>query len=546
MKRNLRADQATRSFLAQLEQDARQTSREQAVERQILASTREAYRWGRIDNRTRQFQPPARSGDAAIYESQDLMHRRTRSEVLNNAQLKRIPEALCDLVVGPEMMTFADPFDPLMDLTDLSRETLDPLLSYALEADDLFEQWFHDRSQVDWAGKLTGPELQRMALHEAIEVGDCLLLRTQTSEPGRIVPLGYQILEKDQLDLSQDRPAGPGQNKIVHGIELDARGREVAYHILDDHPFDDFSGSARAGASSRVAASRVLHLCLYQRPSQSIGATWLHAIAQNNFDRDKFIGAEIQSAAKAALLLLVAKLKNQGATMGLLDDGDADDDFGNEQMKLGASPLAARIGPDDSVELIESARPINTADSFIKILDHGTAAGSGISYYTLTGRYESTNFSSARAALLAEDAHIRPLQNWFAAQIALPIRRDFHRQTIGLGKLQSVTARDYVANPRRYDRFDAIGAGRELLDPSAESDATANKLRTCLTTLKQECARRGQHWIRVLRQVALENRLLDLLEIALDLSKGQGGQVAGNTRSRDKQDADELKTGGDQ
>jgi hypothetical protein len=42
----------------------------------------------------------------------------------------------------------------------------------------------------------------------------------------------------------------------------------------------------------------------------------------------------------------------------------------------------------------------------------------------------------------------------------------------------------------------------------------------------------------VLRQIALENRLLDILEIALDLSKGQGGQVVGNTRSkRDQQEA---------
>jgi capsid protein len=142
---------------------------------------------------------------------------------------------------------------------------------------------------------------------------------------------------------------------------------------------------------------------------------------------------------------------------------------------------------------------------------------------------------------LAEDGHIRPLQNWFAAHVALPIRRDFQRQAIALGKLKSVTPRDYRDNPRRFSRFDAIGAGRELLDPEAETNAITGKMRACLTTLKEACARQQKHWIRVLRQIQLENRLLDILGIALDLSKGQGGQVTGNTRSKhDQQNAEEA------
>lgn len=539
----------THSFLAGLARQSQAATREQAVERQIVAATQEAYRWARIDRRTRHFQPAAKSGDAAIYESQDLMHRRTRSEVLNNAQIKRIPEAITDLVVGPGMLTFADPFDPLLDLTALTRETLDPLLAYALEADDLFDEWFLDKDQFDAGGRLSGPEMQRMAVHECAERGGVLIVRSGggrgSVSSGRVLPLAYQLVEYDQLDTSQDRPAGPSQNKIIHGIEIDAQGREVAFHIYDDHPYDDFAMSATFGRSSRVSAERVIHLCLFRRPSQSIGASWLHAVGQNNFDRDGFISAEIQSARKAALLLLVAKLKNlkAGGNLGLDDGEESTDGYGNEELKLGASPMAFRLAPEDSVELVESERPTNTADSFISILDHDTAAGTGISYYTLTGRYEKTNYTSCRGALLAEDSHFRPLQNWFASHVALPIRRQFHREAIGLGLMKSVSAKDYLASPRRYRRFDAIGAGRELLDPEAETSAAQGKLRSCLTTLKLECARRGLHWIRVLRQVALENRLLDVLEIAMDLSKGQGGQVSGNTRSakRDQKDAKQAE-----
>lgn len=540
----------TRAFLAQLERQARagDVGAASGNEQQQIraASTKEAIRWGRIDRRTKHFQPAWRSGDAAIYESQDLMHRRTRSEVLNNAQIKRIREAIEDLIVGSACQTFADPFEPTLDLTALSRETLDPLLQYALEADDVFEEWFSSAEQFDAAGKRSGPDVQRMLVGECVERGGCLLVRTSTDRPGNIVPLCYQLVEYDQLDLSKDRPAGPGQNKIIHGIELDALGREVAYHVYDDHPYDDFEMGSPAGKSSRIRADRVKHLALFRRPSQSIGASWYGAIGQNNFDRDKFVGCELQKAAKSALLLLIHYAKNlRGANLGLDDGEDDTDEHGNQEMKLGSTPLAMVVPDGDKVELVEGDYPTSSADSFMDILDHDTAAGVGLSYFTLSGRYSKSNFTSVRGALIAEDAHFRPLQNWFAGRVALPIRREFHRQAIALGRLKSVSGAAFLKNERRYMRFDAIGAGRDLLDPEAETNAATGRLRSCLTTLKIECAKKGLHWIRVLRQIALENRLLDVLEIALDLSKGQGGQAVGNTRSkRDQQDALEAGEGG--
>jgi lambda family phage portal protein len=482
----MRSVEETKSYLAALEQSD--------VGARIAAAHgsghHSAYRWGRLDRRTQGFQPFARSADAAIYESQELMHRRTRSESLNNAQIKKIEEALCDLIVGPGMLTFADPFDPLMDLTALTADDLDSALSYALEADELFEEWFCDANQFSVDGKLAGPDFQRIALAENVRVGDALILRLYRDEPGRIVPLCYQLIERDQLDWTHDRASGPNQNKIVNGIEVDRWGREVAFYIFDEHPHDDFSAATTYGKSTRVAAERVNHLCLFQRPSQTIGASWLHAIGQNNFDRDGMIGSELQTAKKAATLLLVAYLKNLKANLGLDDDGDGSDEYGNQVMKLGSSPIALKLGHDDKLDMIESKSTNPLLDPFVTILDHDTAGGVGLSYYTLTGRMDKSNYTAIRGALLAEDGHIRPLQNWFARRVALPMRREFQRQAIGLGKLKSVSASQFRQNERAYSRFDAVGAGRELLDPEAETNAALAKLRSGLTTLKMECARR--------------------------------------------------------
>jgi lambda family phage portal protein len=437
---------SARTFLAQLEEQARGEDNLRQLQASLQHNWGTAFRWGRLDRRTANFNPPARSGDAAIWESDDLMARRVRSQVRDEPQIKRIRDAIEDLVVGGGIMTFADPFDPLLDITSLTKDALDAALTYALEADELFEEWFNDPKQFDVAGKRSGADIQRMLVGEDVERGGCLLVRTASKAPGgsgpRIVPLCFQIVEYDQLNRFYDRPRGssgngiPGENKIIHGIELDRQDREIAFHIYDDHPFDDFAGSAAFGQSSRVGADRVIHSALFRRPSQSLGVNWVHACAQPSFDRDKFIGAEIQSAAKAALLLLVHKMKNlkAGGTMGLLDDGCDTDQFGNEEMKLGNTPVAARIHAEDELEILEANRPTNTADNFLNILDHDTAAACGLSYYTLTGEYAQTSFTSVRAALIAEDNHFLPLQQWFARTVALPIRRAFHQQAIALGR----------------------------------------------------------------------------------------------------------------
>lgn len=505
------------------------------------ASSREAYRWGRIDRRTEHFQPAGRSGDAAIYESQELMNRRVRNEIINNAQAKRIIEALTDLTIGTGIQTFASPFDPWMDITQLDLSQLDDGLRFALEADDLFDEWFLEPDQFDAAGKLSGPDMQRLAYSECASVGDALILRCQRNDPGRIVPLCYQILEREQLDPSRDRAATATDNKIVNGVEVDKSGREVAFWLFDAHPHDAFAPFSATTTSRRIPASRVIHLYLFRRPSQSVGATWLDAIGQASFDRDKFIHSEIQSAAKAALLALIAKREHPHlGTLGLETDDDGTDQYGNEEVRLGSSPIAIEIGKDEEVDMVESKRPTNTANNFIDILDHDIAGGGGISFYTLTGRFEKSNYTGFRGALLVEDSHIKPLQNWFASRTALPIRRAFNAMAAASGLYKNVSAAEFLQDQRRYQRFDAIGAGRQLLDPQVETEAAAARLRTGMTTLKLECARLGLHWVKVLRQLAIEGRFATALGVTLDFSKGEGGKVAQSdkqTAEKEEEDA---------
>lgn len=516
--------------------------------RKLLAQSWEAYRMARRDRPRESNQPHGYSGDSAILGSHDLMNRRVRDQVRNVAQSKGIVRDIVDLVIGTGMQTYSWPFAPselfqiVTELESLTGGQLGPRLAFALESDDLFDTWANDPDQFDVEGRLNWPEMQRMLVGESVTSGNGLLVRVFRKDYD--LPLAWQLLEREQLDESQDRPASPGKNKIVGGLEFDAANRVVAYHVFLDHPHEFFgvSQSTLMGAGApialgsrrrRVPAQRVIDLAQYHRPSASLGVSWFDCIGQTTWDRDQYLEHEIRSAAVDAAFAFVAKLidaeKHPG--LGFSDDQDDTDEYDNRQYKMGHSPMAAVIGTDESLEMIRETRPNKDAPSFLRALDRDTAVGTGLSYYTLTGDYAQTNFSSARAAKLDEEMHVRPLQSWFATHAALRIRREFNAVAAASGLFKTLRPAEFRANLHTYQRFDAIGAGRDLLDPFKEGEARTSRLRTGMSTFKEECARRGKHWIRVLMQLAIERKVSQMFGVDLDFSKSGSGASQGQQPS---------------
>lgn len=526
--------------------------------RDLKAQANEAYKLARRDRPRESYQPQGHSGDSAIIGSHDLMNRRTRDLSRNVADAKRIRQFLVDAVVGNGMQTFAWPFLPseLFTLTNeiktISTGTLGPRLQFALESDDLFSEYCDDKKQFDIEGRLTACEMYRMIMGEAVTVGNGLMVRVfrKDYDPDKhLVPVCWQMFEREQLDQSQDRPASKGVNKIVGGLEVDSNNRVVAYHLYLDHPHDFFginqSGLMGAGAgvssgeSLRIDAERVIDLARYDRPSSALGATWMDAAGQAIWDKDSYCESEIRTAAVDAVFAYVAKLKNaeKFGAWGFADGNDEEDEFGNREFRIGHSPVASVIGIDEELEMVRPARPNRDAGPFLEILNRQIAASTGISYYSLTGDYAATNFSSTRAAKLDEDLFIGPTQQWFGRCVALPVRRTFNAMAGAGGRFASITPAEFRRNFRTYQKFDVIANGRDLLDPFKEGEARTARLRTKLSSYKDECAKKNKHWIRELMQQSIERQVFELFGVEPDFSKGGGGYQQ-PSKDGDSKDAD--------
>ena len=512
----------------------------------------EAFKLARRDRPNENHQPFAYSGDSAIRGSHELMNRRVRDLVRNTSHGKRIKTAFQNLIVGEGFQTFSWPFashemaEMIRELEMIHDGQFGPRLQFALESDDLFQEWSDSQESFDLEGRLTRMEMERMAMGEACTTGNALIIRNfRKNNP--IVPLCYQIIEREQLDESMDRPASQGKNKIVGGIEFDYNNRAVAYYIYNEHPHDAFSGSASGlqglgGVTPqslgqkqvRISADRVIDLCLWDRPSSSLGVSWYDATGQTTWDRDSCVDSEIKSAAIDASLAFAAYLQDADKYGGWgFSDGDEDNDgFGNRQFKLGQSPVAAIMDTNERLEIVRSTRPNKDMPIFMKMLDHDEAAGHSLSYTTVTGNYKDSNFTSTRGEKLDEELHVKPLQRWFGLRVSLRIRKEFNAIAAATGQFQSVTPSQFRKDQRIYQRFDAFGPGRDFLDPFKEGEARTGRLRTGMASKKEECARINKHWIRLEIQRAIEKRFSQSIGVESDYTKSGSGNSSNGSNSQ--------------
>jgi lambda family phage portal protein len=509
MRRRTAHDEvATISFLAKLERG------------EVRAE--EPYKIGRITRNNGGWRPNAVAGDTATRQSLELGSPRVRDLVRNTPQFKKARGTLVDLVCGCGVQAYCDPFTTGIDLTDASG-VFDSELRYASESDDWFERWADSPKQCDAGGKMAWWDIQRAAFGEMVETGDAILLRCNLRERGRLIPVCYQLIEREQLDRTKDRPAGGGQNKIVNGIELDSLNREVAFHIYDAHPDDNDYRSA-SSSSTPVPASRVLHTFLPFRPSMNVGFSWFHAMAQNARDRDWLMGNYLVKVALDAAATIV-HYTDDDKTVNMDGEESGTGRDGKPEVRLAQGAMTFQLPTRDEIKMFNSGNtPPQQLPGFVDVIDHDAAAGIELSHLAYSGRWSKLSYTAGRGAQLDDERHCKPLRRFWGTQTVVPVRQTVNTQLVATGRLSSMSSRVFETNPWQYNNHLIVGPGREYLDPEGESDSARSKLGAGLSTLQIELGKLGLHWVRVLRQIQVEEHLLSKLGISLDYTKGGGQQ----------------------
>lgn len=239
---------------------------------------------------------------------------------------------------------------------------------------------------IDVAGRHDLAGVQRLVTIGVMVHGEAFI-RLRVSEAGE---LRVQMLAADQVDPSLHRDL-PGGGRIRSGIEFNADGRPVAYHVLPTAPGDVLA--PMGWSQVRVPASEIIHVFEAMEPGQVRGLSWLASILLKAKDVDEYEDAQLVRQKVAALLA------------GFLVDatGAADSFEGTRNgsiLESGLEPGTLKVLPPGFDIKFSEPAEIGETTEFLKTQLRAIAAGLGITYEQLTGDLSGVNYSSIRAGLV--------------------------------------------------------------------------------------------------------------------------------------------------
>ena len=330
-----------------------------------------------------------------------ILRARSRQAAQNNPYARRFVQMVIDNVCGPL------PFR-LQAKVKYRNGKLDTGANAAIE--EAWLAWGH-KGNCELSGKWSWNALQRMLVRTLAVDGELLLRKYKGPEYGRH---GFMVqpIDIDRLDdLKNESLRGGGA--IHQGIELDAVGRPVAYHILRRKPAHWQMGYTPR-ESERVPAEDVAHVFIPEFAEQARGVPWIYAALLNLVHLGAFEEAAVIAARIGA------------AQMGfILTEGD--DTFTADGKTADGTPVIdvepgtfRKLGPGQTVEGWNPKYPDAAIEPFINSCLRGIAAGLNVANHNLSGNMEGVNYSSARIAELDERDGWMTIQNFVCEHLHQP------------------------------------------------------------------------------------------------------------------------------
>ena len=324
-------------------------------------------------------------------------------------------------------------------------------------------------------GHAGGRDFDMLVLRSLIIDGECFIRRVY--DPASKFGWRYEVIDSMQIDPLYMVETLDNGGRIFMGIELDARGREVAYYYRPTTNDQYYTGNRE-----RIDAKDIIHLFRREFAAQYRGISMLAGAVMNLKQLDDYRTAELVHAQIGSCCMGVWEWNGQNAD-DIITDSTADDkgEFIRE-IKPGIFPIAPR---GYSAKFLQNPGSNTQFPSFVKNILRSITNSLGISYNKGAGDYESVNYSSLREASLEDRESYAELQqfvieNWKSIQF-----RDF----IGSAYVNGLVRGDKFSDLRPHKFF---GRRFAWVDPAKEIRAKQQEMAMMLTDPISELEARGE------------------------------------------------------
>lgn len=378
-----------------------------------------------------------------------------------------------------------------------------------------------DRKWSEWCevadinGELTFSEIQVLCQREIVEAGEVLIRLIKT--PGREykgisrpVPLALELIEADRLALERDtykaRVARGEKNghSVIRGVELDDKGKPVAYWIYPNHPSSPYQIGNQT--PERVPANEVLHLYRKDRVGQSRGVSWFAPTMQWMRDLGVYVDNEIQASSIASCFTAFIK---SDSPLGSLQapTGEATVDNNGNRLDYLEPGVITRLGTNESVEFANPGRPNSASEPWIALMLRGISAGTGTNYEAIAKDFSKTSYSSSRSSKLEDRPRYKRNQNYMVWHFCQPVWDEFLNAAAREGLDGFPTSAELLEDRRVVAPVEWQLPEQEWVDPSSEQNAAESSLNSFTDTYQNVLGSRGLSYRSVFYQRAKEEKL---------------------------------------
>ena len=367
--------------------------------------------------------------------------------------------------------------------------------------DSIEDAWDEWSASASLDGRLSRVEMEWNGLEGTARDGEGLFRIWRVPALNKF-GFALEPLDPDLLDERMNIPAGTNRNEVRLGIEVDAYGRRVAYHVWD-RPEGSIS-VASPRTRNRIPARDIIHIYDPKRASQTRGITWYAPVMYDVRMLDGYIEAELVAARTAAAKMgwFVRKRDEDGPL--------SEDEQGNFQTE--ANPGEFAFAPD-GYELQDWSpnHPNSAFPDFVKAALRRIASGLGVSYNSLANDLEGVNYSSLKSGLSGERENWKRRQSWWRNQFCLRVYPEWMAQAMLMNAIKNVDARD----PRKYLNMRFNARGWASPDPLKDMQAAVLGIQNTLTSRTRTLMEEGVEWEDVLEELEAENKAADEKNISL-------------------------------
>jgi len=396
------------------------------------------------------------------------------------------------------------------------------LSEWGEDVENRFALWGDREDICDYFGKDTFSALQYHVRREALISGDVLVVMGQDKRAR--VP-NVQLIDADRVrsPLVGDSEKIPESHEVRHGVERDARGREVAYWVQQGD-----LGFKRIRARSARNGRRIAWLVFgsgSDRYGDERGLPLLALVMQSLKESDRYKDSVLRKAVINSMLALFVKKSDDKPGTLPLQQGAVRRGSVTERQNVGTDRkfnVASQIPGLVLDELQKGEEPMSFGSGgtdekfgeFEEAIVHGVAWALEIPPEILTLNF-SSNYSASQAATNEFKTYLGLVRARFGTQFCDPIYRDWLLSEVLNGKVSAQGFLDAWRDRKSYEQYaawvaaDWYGPVKLSTDMLKQANASEKMLQLGLSTHAREARNMtGTKFSKNVRRLQKEKQML--------------------------------------